>query len=504
MYIYKYSAIKMTESDNHEIREQINSLTIHGWSNIATAKVWYSRCFWFMFCVLAASLVSRTSIKSYYRYTAYDVYEKIEFKQNKRLAFPAITFCHTDFYHPETYLDIKPPMFQHFPRHCNHTDRSHFKNDINMYIFRIFCKVFISTFDGKSSALGHFIPFYFNFPNDFTLLPNIYPCTTLNRNSTLIQNYTGESHGINMILYNVDADNSIFGQEVESPLLDRRQGILLAIHDPKQHVPLSEKFLLPAGFHTQIFLTKNVIHRLPSPFPSGCVEAHSDNSSIFPGKNTQNMCLISCLYRGIKNICGGVIPDMRVFFKPSEYENARNTSYSDLLRCMAREFDSFDVKKCDCKPHCYEESYTITTNRSPWPSKRQASTLSKLVNRLEGLKNRTRTLAELRDRLLKVTISFQTFTETINDEIAMYDVVSVISDIGGQMGLFLGASFISLIEIISLLMTYIKGKILRKRNVSSTSEVTEVSVRKWFEPRSMAVGGGWCTLSPRNLHMKLF
>ena len=464
-------------SDSDKMKEQIGSLTVHGLSNVATAETWYSRFIWFCLCILAASTLAYTFVTSYSKYIGHEIYEKLELRQNQQMAFPAITFCHTDFYNPQLYLQIPPPVFQHFPRNCSFTSREHFKNTMNMYAFSIWCKVFIATFDGKSSAIGEIYPHFFSFPDGFTFLPNFYPCTTLNRNSTLVQNQTGEGHGINMILYGVDANYSVFNYEVESPLLERRQGIFLALHDPEQHVPFSDKILAPVGFHTHVFITKNIAKRLPTPYPSGCVQGGPDKGSMFPGKNTLNMCYMSCVHKSLYSICGGFLSDMMVFLEPTEYNKTRNISYNTLLRCMNRELTSIDLNSCNCKPHCFEETYSFTTNRYPWPSKRQISTLSKMVNKLEGVENRTLNLSDLRDRLAKVSISYETFKEVVHIEAPLYDFLSVASDVGGQMGLFLGASIISLIEILSLLIVYITRKIFKKSKAPSTVEIAEHSVK---------------------------
>ena len=447
------------------MKEQVKSLTIHGISNVFTAEWWFPRFLWLIFVVSLVILLTYTFSWSYRRYSSFEVYEKIEIKKRKFLPLPALTFCHTDLYNPQTYMYSAPPVFQHFPENCSFSGREHFKNDINMYIFSLFCNVFIGTFNAQSSAIGNFLPQYFQFPKGFTLLPQTHPCTTLNRNSTLVQITSGENSGLHMIMYAPQVNNPFFSYEVTSPLLDRRQGISVQLHDPELYVPFQSGILLPVGFHTRISITKKTIKRLPSPYPSGCIQGISDKDSIFPGKNTQEMCIASCIHKTLYRKCSGVFPEITVFFNPGL---ARNVSFNDTMKCLARAAQSPDTSKCKCNPHCFDETYSYTTSRNPWPSRLQLSTLSKLVNKLEGVRNRSLTLQDLRERLFKVSISYATFKELAHEEAPVYDVSSIAGDIGGQMGLCLGASLISLVEIISLLVTCIWLKISGKGKSPTT------------------------------------
>ena len=447
------------------MKEQVTSLTIHGISNVFTAEWWLPRVVWLIFVVSLVILLTFTFSWSYRRYNSFEVYERVEIKTRKVLPLPALTFCHTDFYNPQTYVYSAPPVFQHFPENCSLSGREYFKNEVNKYIFDLFCYVFMGTFKAQSSAIGYFLPQYFQFPKGFTLLPQTHPCTTLNRNSTLVQTTSGENNGLHMIMYYPKVNNSFFSYEVMSPLLDQRQGISVQLHDPKQHVPIQNRVLLPVGFHTHISVTKKSIKRLPSPYPSGCIQGLSDNDSIFPGKNTQEMCIASCIHKTLYSKCSGVLPEITVFFNPGL---AGNMSYNDTMECLAREAQSPDTSKCACKPHCFDETYSYTTSRNPWPSMLQLSTLSKLVNKLEGVSNRSLTLEDLRERLFKVSISYATFKELAHEEVPVYDASSIAGDIGGQMGLCLGASLISLVEVFSLLVTCIWVRIFGKRKSPAT------------------------------------
>ena len=454
--------------DTEQMKEQINSLTIHGLSNITSAQTWFSRIIWLTLCLLSCAFLIYTAATSFVKYSSYEVTEKVELKQNQHLALPAVTFCQTDFFHPMLFHHMEPPVFQNFPKNCNFTSKQHFINDINKLFFSILCQMFIGTFDGKASAMDIINSKYFLFPDGFSFLPSFYPCATLNRNSTLIQETLGEIHGLNMILFVADVKHPFYDYEVDNPLGERRQGIYVKLHEPKQQLHVDEGILLPAGYHTHIAIKKNVIKRLPSPYSSKCEEDGPNRGSIFPGKNTESMCFLSCICRFLYTLCSGMLPELTVFMKESEFPSAANQSVHTLMSCIIKNFHSIDVKQCGCAPHCYEETYSITTSRNPWPLKWQRSTLSNMVNKLEGVQNRNLSLEQIRNRLTKVSIYYETFKETIYEETPLYDFVSISSNLGGQMGLFLGASIISIAEILWLLATFLHKRFAKRPNVEDT------------------------------------
>ena len=461
-------------SNNEPMKEHINSLTIHGLSNITSAQTMFSRIIWLTLCLLSCAFLIYTAATSFVKYSSYEVTEKVELKQNQHLALPAVTFCHSDFYHPLLFEYKKPPVFQNFPKNCNFTSKEYFLNDLNTLFFNILCKLFVGAIEGKTSAMGIIFPHYFRFPDGFSFLPHIYPCATLNRNSTLIQESLGENYGLNMILYVADLKHSFYDYEVDTPLKERRQGIYVKLHDPNQQLHINTGILLPAGYHTHIAIKKNVIKRLPPPYSSKCEEDGQDRGSIFPGKNTESMCLLSCIHKFLYKLCSGILPELTVFMEESKFPSTTNQSLNTLMSCIKENFHSIDVKQCDCAPHCYEETYSITTSRNPWPLKWQRSTLSNMVNNLEGVQNRNLSLEQIRDRLTKVSIYYETFKETIYEETPLYDFVSISSNLGGQMGLFLDASIISIAEILWLLAMFMKKKFDRKSRANTV--VTHVNL----------------------------
>ena len=449
---------KMAPSkEKSEVQEEIDSLTVHGVSRVASAKNKYTRIIWLMLCITVAVSFGIVVVKSFMKYSKYQTLIHSTVIQKKNLALPAITFCHTNFYHPLSFTFLDPPVYQHLPENCSFNDIKYFTNKMNLKMFQFACRMFIGKVNSKTAAMGTEIPGYIRFPTGFDITPNKEPCFTLNRNATLVQQTAGEKYGLHMIMYN-EYFNITENSTPEEFLIDPRNGMYAMVHDPKQIVPMAGGVLIPPGYHTHIFLKKNLIKRLPQPYPSECTNDWSNQDSIYPGKNTLQMCFSSCAYLQMYRMCSGVKPEMKVFMNEKEFPLKANIKNASFWKCQEKSLSHLDFQGCNCRAHCYEETYTTAIDRNPWPQYWQAPSYVQLINDIEGKSNRTLSTTEIRKRLLKVSIYYEDLEEHIYEELPLYDLLTIISDLGGQMGLFMGASLLSLAEIVALMVTYFKGR----------------------------------------------
>ena len=437
------------EQEKSALQGDIESLTIHGLSRVASAKNKCARIIWLVLCITAAVAFGIVAVKSIIKYYQYNSHTHITFRQKNVLALPAITFCHryAEFLNMSNYNDF--PVAQHLPKNCSFHGRKLFSSKMNQKVFEIACRVFIVNFKSKTSAMNLDNPQYLQFPKGFEITPFIHPCVTLNRNSTLIQHEEGEKNGLHMIMYN-EGYNLKHRVSTDEPLTDKQNGIYAVIHDPKQIVPFDNRIVIPPGYHTQISVTKNVVKRLPHPYPSKCTNDWSNSDSIYPGKNTQKMCKNSCGLKKVYEMCQGILPGMRVFMQASEYPAQGHLKNLTFLKCLLKSAPQINYQQCDCPELCYDETYTTVTTHSPWPPRWEVASLLKLIDTMEGKANETLSANDIRERLMKVSIYYNEFKEYVAEEHPLYDILTIISDLGGQMGLFMGASLLSLAEIIAL------------------------------------------------------
>ena len=309
----------------------------------------------------------------------------------------------------------------------------------------------------------------FRFPSKFSFLPNMSPCFTLNRNSTLVQLFQGERNGLHMLLFFNESDYKSADYPV-SALQDERKGLMVSIHDPKEHSMDIDGISLPPGFHTHIAITKHVYYRKKKPFQSKCFDGSIESyPKIVPGKYRVGNCYFSCYHLALYNLCQVVIPSLTAFMPPDKYPS-RNLSAEDLNRCHSQLNGVF--RTCDCRIPCYEEMYKTKVVREPWPQSWQATQLlASLTNASEMYQSST-AMTMIKKHLIKLSVYYEELIENVSEEKELYQQASILSDMGGQMGLFLGASLLSVIEVCWLICRAIQRRWReRKMTIASNSDL---------------------------------
>ena len=448
--------------------EEVESLTIHGLPRISSSKSKFFKAMWLALCLTAAGFLINFTAQSILKHLRHEVTVKAERKQFSVLSLPAITFCNTNFYTYSTYQGTAAPVKQELPKNCSMDDMKFFKNKINQEYFKIGCKIFFGSKAVVTSLKDADISSILKFPDRFSLLPHSYPCFTLNMDSELLQFVRGAAAGFHLLLDYDEHERKTSLNEKENsknPFEEKRNGLYVAIHSPNdfhgfEGIPLSP------GFETRISFTKTIIKRKKSPFPSKCVDDDEQEfTNIFPGRPNLDSCFSSCFYVNLYRSCSYVPPFMKPFMPKSRFpkQDHNITCPQELLHGGGLLYD------CKCKTPCYEERYETNVQQRVWPQEWQVGLFEELLNESIAInENKTLTIHDVRKRLIKVSLFFDELAEYIYEERELYEFISVLSDIGGQMGLFIGASLISLIEVVWLLLMFVKGILKPKEKVDDS------------------------------------
>jgi hypothetical protein len=76
---------------------------------------------------------------------------------------------------------------------------------------------------------------------------------------------------------------------------------------------------------------------------------------------------------------------------------------------------------------------------------------------------------QLKDNILKVNVYFDSLSYTSISEAPSIELISFISNVGGLLGLFLGATVLSFLEIVEFVIIIIQ--IIQKRNSSQVASI---------------------------------
>ena len=454
------------EPTRKNLASEVESLSIHGISRVYSSRPLSLKLIWLALSISAFAFLISFAAISVNRYLKREVYTKVERVGKKSIKFPAVTFCSTNSLSNEasSYDHFSFPENQELPENCSFTNETYFKNKINRQFFMQACHWFFGhkSFSEMQSIarVGKYHVELIKFPKHFSFQANMWPCFTLNPNKKLTQYGAGAESGIRMILQFDEEDSST--KKYLDVLDDDGHGLFLTIHDPQEHMIGHNSISLPLGFHTSIEISKNVFKRKPDPFPSKCVQAWGQKTeNIFPGKERINSCRLSCFYKLVHRRCGGVIPATRTFMKPEKYPGFVNVSDRKSVFCIHETIKY--MEECECRVPCEEETYKSKVSRVPWPQGGKAAQLNELLFQKED-QNRNQS-KDLKKKLMKLSIYYTDMCEFVYTEEEKYDVMSILSDFGGQMGLFIGASVLSFIEVIILVASCVLSYFSKSRIV---------------------------------------
>nr|CAB3223586.1 acid-sensing ion channel 2 [Phallusia mammillata] len=218
-------------------------------------------------------------------------------------------------------------------------------------------------------------------------------------------------------------------------------------------------FGIAPGFQSLVATQEQRITFLPEPW-GNCVQdfdksvhSHFKNYSI-------SGCRITCETKFVFDNCNCRMvhmPGDAPFCTPEQYKECADPALDYLVKV--------DDKICVCETPCEVTRYNLETSNLRLPSTQALSYLAYKYRKTEDY---------VKDNFVKLNIFFEALNyETIEQKVA-YEIPGLFGDIGGQMGLFIGASILTLLELFNYLYEVVKdktwGKKLRKARRHAANE----------------------------------
>ena len=464
-----------------ELKDVVASLSMHGLPRSVTSKTCCGRTFWLVvWLIFFVGFVFQVN-KLVKKYRDFQVYRKVTTKASDHLEFPALTICNTNIFNFGDSADTSS-----FPPTCDSSVQNSeaVKNNYSLQspVFLRGCSMFLSNLPDACKLNGLKIC---QFPRGFQPVKNYHQCYTYRGNSSLKQEMSGGPNGLQMIIFLNDSDftHSSFGSFSlaynTNMMSDSRKGIQILIH-PDSVYPVGYNLrpaTAPVGYCTEIIIKLVVMKRKKSPHPSNCSEnGNPSYEKLFPGKYTHNHCIVSCFYLGAYEECGFVLDEARLWMPDDKFPKRENKTFAERRQCLSHFTKEFKpAAKCDCPLLCYELSYRYRASRYPWPQRWKMPQYSKYFAKALNIASTDVNETYVRNNFLMLDVFFEDFTyEEITEE-AVYDGDSLMSDVGGHLGLLLGASIISVIEFIWLLLRVIIKKPKRKQqHITSVQPIGDI------------------------------
>ena len=250
---------------------------------------------------------------------------------------------------------------------------------------------------------------------------------------------------------------------------DFKNGLFVSIHHhnttPFFSITKNFGIHVNTGYETYIALKRKITRKLPYPY-SNCIKNlipfSPESEKIFPyfallnmSYYDQDICMSFCYQDKLIDKCD---------CKDVGIESLRNTSFCSTISQLDCLFDfctnffygpENSICQNVCHKECYKIEYEIETNVVRHPN----------LNYLNFLRHKNDTSFRFPDdqkkaekfadnSLIKLMVNYKTTEYVYTEENAQMNLEILLSRIGGQWGLFIGISFVSLIELIELLVSF--------------------------------------------------
>ena len=267
-------------------------------------------------------------------------------------------------------------------------------------------------------------------------------CYTFNSHLTIGQSRSktvrnsGEKYGLRVVL-NIDQDEY-------STSLNGNAGIKLSINKFGNIPDLEEKgILVPPGMNAYIGLKTTRV--IDSTRGRKC-ERNNPSFKYYQSESgySAGVCKASKFAEAVDKSC-----------KCLYYRTTSNPN--NLTNCTVKDFCCLSETKLkhssECSEPCDTTSYSTQTSYAGFPSAAFANELSRMLNL---------SVNSLYKNIVAVNIYFEEVGITVTETTNPYKSSDFLSDLGGTLGLFLGASVISLLELGLLVFDEIKDRTWKK------------------------------------------
>ncbi|XP_022785082.1 acid-sensing ion channel 2-like [Stylophora pistillata] len=442
----------------------VESTTLHGLHYVFSRSTSARRFLWAGLLLLAMMWFSFQSFKLVEKYYSYKVTTKVSLRYEPMQNFPAVTICNSNMFKhsvvkAKAYEEIVPHLFvsisekMGLPLSFNDSIDLNKYNDFNLTQFyidaghQITDTVFHCIWNGKPTC-GH--------RNFTSVLTSMGLCHTFNSGrdgQRILQvKQAGSDRGLHLIL-NVK-QREYYG------ITSYLAGLKVLIHD-QQTLPLVSRlgFAVSPGTSTFVALKKLRILNLPKPYEGNC---HDKEIKSIPGfsKYTIPSCEAVCLTNFVIDKCGcrdALMPDIN---------NTKVCGLREIKNCQAKQtkvlfllsgnFHKGIENQCDCPVPCDSISFNSMLSYAAFPSNNFLASLAEEL----GVSNTTADLLKeeqeiTSQNLLELRVYFQDLNYQVIEEIPAYEYESLLGEIGGQVGLCVGASLLTVLEFFDVIIAIV-------------------------------------------------
>lgn len=441
--------------------------TVHGLGKIHGATTIFARMFWILVFTVIMSMGVYSVVGLFQRVLSYDMITSVESEfLYEGLQFPAVTFCNAD-----PFVKDKMETIENL---TNSTGGNHLKLDKNIKKKRNMAKLLakLDLEDLYQSNESFFEPDLCHFGrkrchmSDFRkrTIANQGNCYTFNYNGTLNQTGAGYNSGLFLVL-NINQSGYDPEESFEMPA-----AVKMTLHHPSDEPDISKDSMLAApGQYNHFRLTMQKLIRAKPPYKDNC----TDDPPV-----PKTRCLMNCKIDAMLKTCGAV--DTPIYLAMEEDGKKRlppveaNESTIDCIDDFYHRFTSSSVA-CHCDVECKEITFDAAYSQGKWPT---AAAVPLWIRSIKKDRNKTVTEKYIQNNYVAINVYYADFHIKTTRHIPAFEWDDFLSALGGQIGLYIGASIYSVLELASFVFEliayhFVKVKQVQRITVAPTSTTEE-------------------------------
>ena len=241
-------------------------------------------------------------------------------------------------------------------------------------------------------------------------------------------------------------------------------GLQLIIHNSSVDYLYEDTISVATGLETNIAIKRSFINKQERPY-SDCVSDLKSLNSILvnlvinSNKTYRKIdCLYVCINRFIIKECGCYHPGYGIWnnINPCSTIEEINKYTKTKITLFKSDYLNLCLLECPLECNSIEYIYSISSSYFPTLTYLKKLNLTKSANFTSKL-NKSNHLA------LNIYYNSMSYTEI--EEIAKTNWIELVSNIGGTLGLFTGASFLSIVEVFEIIFLMVASYFEKGRKV---------------------------------------
>ncbi|XP_065099391.1 acid-sensing ion channel 1B isoform X3 [Paramisgurnus dabryanus] len=448
-----YDGAEEEDVPNVDLATFCGGCSLHGANHIFVEdkKFGVRQGLWAVVFLLAVSMFLLQVVDRVVYYFQYDHVTILDERNAKNMTFPAITLCNYNKFRRSQlsysdllfmgpllgYEDNMAPGIPLAPEPDRQGSRFSLAEFFNRTRHRMDDMLLECNFAGMECGPEHWREIFTRYGK----------CYTFNSGQDgrplMVTMKGGMGNGLELML-DIQQDEylPVWGETDETSF---EAGIKVQIHTQDEPPFIDQLgFGVAPGFQTFVSCQEQRLTFLPPPW--GDCKSSAMDSDFFSSYSI-TACRIDCETRYLVENCNCRMvhmPGDAPYCTPEQYKECADPALDFLVEK--------DNNYCVCETPCNTTRYGKELSFVKIPSKASAKYLAKKYNKTEQY---------IADNILVLDIFFEALNyETIEQKKA-YELAGLLGDIGGQMGLFIGASILTILELFDYLYEVIKYKVCR-------------------------------------------